>query len=82
MRRSGLQAGARAGRLQHECLPAGHASPVSLIVRHGERFYLWHLKYVRQSAPSVGSPIMRQVRKPLVPSYQVSGAEYLISVRR
>ena len=33
--------------------------PVSLIMRHGERFYLRCLKYVSQYAPSVVSPIMR-----------------------
>ena len=48
--------------------------PVSLITRHGCRLYLRCLKYVRQSAPSVVSPIMRQVRKPLLLSHQVSGA--------
>jgi len=45
-----------------------------LIVRHDQRHYLRCLKYVRQSAPPVVSPIMRQVRKPLMLSYQVSGA--------
>jgi hypothetical protein len=40
------------------------------------------LKYVRQSAPTVVSLIMRQVRKPLLLSYQVRGAGCLISVSR
>ena len=41
----------------------------------GERFYnLRCLKCARQSVPSVVSPIMRQVRKSLALSYQVSGA--------
>jgi hypothetical protein len=49
--------------------------PVSLKMRHGQRHYLRCLKYVRQLARSVVSPIMRQVREPLALSYQVSGAD-------
>ena len=48
--------------------------PVSLKMRHGERHYLRCLKYVRQSAPSIVSPIMRQVCKSSALSYQVSGS--------
>ena len=40
-------------------------------MRHGKRDYLPCLKYVRHSTPSVVSPIMRQVCKPLALSYQV-----------
>ena len=43
-------------------------------MRHGQRHYLRCLKYVRQLAPSVVSPIMRQVCKAPALSYQVSGA--------
>jgi hypothetical protein len=32
-------------------------------MRHGERFCLRYLKYVRPSPPPVVSPIMRQFRK-------------------
>lgn len=42
-------------------------------MRYGERFYLLYLKYRRQLVPSVVSPIMRQVHKPLTLSDQVSG---------
>jgi len=48
--------------------------PVSLKMRHGQRHYLRCLKYVRQLASSVVSPIMRQVCKAPALSYQVSGA--------
>ncbi len=59
------------GRLQRES-PLDY--PVSLIMRHGQGFYLRCLKYMRQSVPSVVSPIMRQVHKPLMLSDQVSDA--------
>ena len=46
--------------------------PVSFDMRHSERHYLRCLKFVRRSAPSIVSTIMRQVRKSFVPSHQVS----------
>jgi hypothetical protein len=61
-------------RFPSACQPSETTCPVSLKMRHGERHYLPRLKYVRQSAPSVVSQIMRQVRKSLALSYQVSGA--------
>ena len=43
-------------------------------MRHERGADLRCLKYVRQLAPSVVSPIMRQVCKASALSYQVSGA--------
>ena len=54
-------------------LSTGASCPASLRVRHGERFYLRCLKYLRQSAPSIVSLIMRQVGQPLMLSCQVQG---------
>jgi hypothetical protein len=48
--------------------------PVSLKMRHGQRHYLRCLKYMRQLALPVVSPIVRQVCKSPTVSYQVSGA--------
>ena len=57
---------------------ARYACPVSLNMRHHECFYLRCLNYARQLPRLVVSPIMRQVRKPLALSFQVSdaGASY------
>jgi hypothetical protein len=50
--RAGPVRGAPAGRDQRSCKAACLGScPVSLIVKHGERFYLRCLKYVRQAVP-------------------------------
>jgi hypothetical protein len=63
-----IYAAALSGRLSASVLP-------SLIVRHSYRFYLRCLKLLRQSAASVISSIMRQVRMPLLLSHHVSGAD-------